>query len=890
MRTLNKIGSMRKSLFFALVVLLLTACTSDIAELYAPKKDGVLYVSFEKDTRVLLSDELKTVWTEGDQVSVFCKSYSNECWQFTGKSGETSGELVRQDGGVNGNLKTVVALYPYSSTNSLLGTTLLFTIPNEQKYAAGSYGLGDNIMLAVSENDNLSFKNLFGYLRLSLTGTATIDYITITANGGETIAGGAKMNISSLEMSFLSNKSSSITLDCGQGVKLSGTPTTFHFALVPQQYKSGITITAHCTDGTKITKSTDKQVDIVRNHILPMASFNYDELVLSPIQQALTDLYKATNGKSWKKSTNWCSKEPVSSWYGIKCDNKGDIIGIDLSNNNLVGTLPESITALMDSCNYLILGQNKLSGAVPQSVINHGKWQYLWGDILSGTSLEVDMSDIPFPQFTMADTDGKSVSSEFVWDNKKMVIFYGWDENTLNDLYYLIYELYYTYKNSGLEVLGWTTEYFYTHYTISGGYEVFPWKTYPQLVDISASSVRPGYGYYPTTKLPSVTIFNDKKQLIYSSCLVNSVSEAEIKSVVEKEIVSADYVSTDYSKDGEVKQLQRASEGNGIDVVLMGDGYSDRLIADGTYDSVMNSAMEAFFSEEPYKSHRKLFNVYSVTAVSKHEAFIDGCTTALDGFFAEGTHVGGDDYAAMNYAMNAVGTNTRLNNSTIIVMMNSPAYAGTCYMYYPNGWSSGNTFNNDYGQGLSVSYFPIGVDNQALTQVLTHEACGHGFGKLADEYSYSDYGQAPYNEIRETQSLQAFGWCRNVDFVSDPLKVLWAHFLADTRYQYDGLGVFEGGMTYWTGVWRPTDNSIMRHNTDGFNAPSRERIYYRINKLAYGDSWQYDYEEFVKFDAVSRKTSRSVAKATAPMILRPEQHTPPIIRPYSCNEALRKRE
>ena len=117
--------------------------------------------------------------------------------------------------------------------------------------------------------------------------------------------------------------------------------------------------------------------------------------------------------------------------------------------------------------------------------------------------------------------------------------------------------------------------------------------------------------------------------------------------------------------------------------------------------------------------------------------------------------------------------------------------------------------------------------------------------------------------------------------------MLWSHFLADTRYKYDGLGLFEGGYTYWSGVWRPTDNSIMRHNTDGFNAPSRERIYYRIHKLAYGTSWQYNYEDFVTFDAVSRKTSATTATAE-PLILRPVEHTPPVVRPYSWSEALKR--
>ena len=64
------------------------------------------------------------------------------------------------------------------------------------------------------------------------------------------------------------------------------------------------------------------------------------------------------------------------------------------------------------------------------------------------------------------------------------------------------------------------------------------------------------------------------------------------------------YESTDYTTDGIVKVLQTATNGDGIDIVLMGDGYSDRLIANGTYDNTMQLAMEKFFSVEPYKSFR----------------------------------------------------------------------------------------------------------------------------------------------------------------------------------------------------------------------------------------------------------------------------------------------
>ena len=81
------------------------------------------------------------------------------------------------------------------------------------------------------------------------------------------------------------------------------------------------------------------------------------------------------------------------------------------------------------------------------------------------------------------------------------------------------------------------------------------------------------------------------------------------------------YISSDYSQDGKVATLQEATEGAGIELVLMGDAFSDRQIADGTYDTVMAKMMEAFFSEEPYTSYRRLFNVRSVKVVSATEGY-----------------------------------------------------------------------------------------------------------------------------------------------------------------------------------------------------------------------------------------------------------------------------
>jgi hypothetical protein len=77
----------------------------------------------------------------------------------------------------------------------------------------------------------------------------------------------------------------------------------------------------------------------------------------------------------------------------------------------------------------------------------------------------------------------------------------------------------------------------------------------------------------------------------------------------------------------------------------------------------------------------------------------------------------------------------------------------------------------------------------------------------------------------------------------------------------------------------------MRHNTGGFNAPSRESIYYRIHKLAYGSSWTYDYEEFARYDAVNRVSSAAAAAERDNYVEKAYEPTPPpVIIPHAWNE------
>ena len=332
------------------------------------------------------------------------------------------------------------------------------------------------------------------------------------------------------------------------------------------------------------------------------------------------------------------------------------------------------------------------------------------------------------------------------------------------------------------------------------------------------------------------------------------------------------YYSEDYSGNGKITQLQQASVGSGIPLVIMGDAYTDRLIADGTFDAMVSKAVETFFAIEPFTSFRNMFNVYKIDLVSANEVYADDAVTALSTHFVSGARVAGDNNTVYQIASNAVDP-VAMKNVLVIVIMNIEQYGGTTYIRpYANS-------GVDYGVGQCIVYLPLCTSDEQFIGVLQHEAGGHGFGKLDDEYAYKSQGEVPQAFIDDTRTLQALGFYKNVDFTPDPEQVLWAAFLQDERYQYDGLGVFEGACSYYTGAYRSTETSMMYHNEGPFNAPSREAIYYRLNKLAYGHTWVYDREAFVEYDAINRRTSPRSSQTGTRGHSSVESQLPPLPRP-----------
>ena len=576
-----------------------------------------------------------------------------------------------------------------------------------------------------------------------------------------------------------------------------------------------------------------------------------------------------------------------------------NLVILYLDGNDMTGSLPAELA----DCESLIvcdLYSNQFSGPVPEEFRYWIPWWFSWGSIVFNNgdpetkeALDWTTCRPVIPPFEVTLTTGETCKYDFVQNNDYTILFEGttapFNDNSLTYTeYMMVYmnKIYDYCKDKGVDVLAWFFQENETDPTAAEFAKAYK-ANYKVFQPSEDNGITHSYWWgntYPfwlfhASGYPTVSVFDISGQLIWSS--IETIYPEYILDVMEDLLDDTfptpdAYNSTDYSADGDVHVIQTASEGAGIDLVLMGDGYSDRQIASGKYMEDMTLSIDNFFKLEPYKSNRNLFNIYVVDVVSLNEGYqVIAGTTALDGYFGDDTEVGGDDEAIMNYARKALGEDDdRLNNAVMVCIMNEDYYAGTCYMYYVN-------LKNDYGAGPAVAYFPAYYsDPDVFAAMISHEAGGHGFAKLADEYYYSGTGSIPSETKDQYEYVQQqWGWYKNVSFNNK--NVSWQKFISDSRYDDQGLGVYEGAVSYQYGAYRPTVNGMMNENVGGYNAPSREAIWHKMHVLAYGDAYTYSYDDFTAWDLAHKQvfsapapSGRGVKQALPPL-------APPVIRQWN---------
>ena len=287
-----------------------------------------------------------------------------------------------------------------------------------------------------------------------------------------------------------------------------------------------------------------------------------------------------------------------------------------------------------------------------------------------------------------------------------------------------------------------------------------------------------------------------------------------------------------YHADNEHVLHHKATEGKGIDVYVVGDGFDEAECAvGGTAEYWLTRAADAIFNIKPYDQLKNLFNVHIIYTHSPERGISDSLNVVNSryGFCMNkpketpqfNTKALYDD--TKESLANAGYRLTKNNPIHFIMVLNSCKRKG---LHCPRTIKDG-----DMKRKLRVA--TNSLYRRGFDAVVQHEFCGHSFGELNDEY----------NVAMSYKSKSV-----NLDAENDLTKIKWAQFIADPRYASENLGAYECNRKGKT-VYRATKSNIMLGSSKSkvFNAPQRLAIYKKAMKMAFPD-WEYDYEEFVKFD------------------------------------------
>jgi len=880
MDLLKKIIMKMKNIICILLAVIIYGCTEDDI---VNKNDEFVVTGSVQTSRTAYHSEngvTKVTWVEGDAISLFTKDSQNLKY-----SAEQSGEKTTFDG-VKFNVTegdSILALYPYDayidkdkikfselSAGKLPIVDYQYNLQDHDKGVSAydymySWGVVKNNKL------DLQFEHIFAILKITFPLEMIKEGTTVGIRSTEYISFNSEIEYNTKTKEFSGHLLKSVLYFLEKD-SLKGDEITISLAILPQTENALIEINNYYKNTFNINSLYVGAVPkggIQAGHIyhINLKKEKFSSRKEKDIK-SLKALYQSTNGDNWNNNSGWFGNNPLHQWYGL--NNGEDLLGesikfdyvasLKLANNNLTGTLPTELTHFMDNLLEIDLADNSMVGKIPQEILEHPRWNEVGWNIIRQKCWEgsFDLSEgsnLYAKDFEAEYLTGEKVMlHELLKKNKVSLLMTG----TPKDVYT---NMVLSYRNKGFGII-------VAHYDAfeeSKENTIEEANNYPIKDGIVRLWQNDNFVYSPLgegMRAMGSTYLLDENGCVIDYYMKNgglpeSFYSDKIDSVLYARLgepedhppfVTEYYTSTDYSRDGEVVVLQKATEGKGIDLVLLGDGFVDKeMETGGVYEQYMKNEIDIFFGYEPYKSLRNRFNIYTVKAVSATAEYADSKSENK-------VFWGSTDADILEYAKKVPNLNEDEMHVALIIRADDyPTIARSFCVMYDDGSFIAMLYNND-----KDIFFG---NNKAFT----HEVGGHGLAFLLDEYVESGYEKVTFPEDQKASldyEWSQYGRGANVDWRNDKNTVKWAHFLNDSRYTGEGLGIYEGANLYAYGIYRPTKESMM-NSGDGFpfNAPSREQIYKRIMQLSEGEDWKYDYEEFVKFDENGRNTaSRSAIK------------------------------
>jgi hypothetical protein len=237
-----------------------------------------------------------------------------------------------------------------------------------------------------------------------------------------------------------------------------------------------------------------------------------------------------------------------------------------------------------------------------------------------------------------------------------------------------------------------------------------------------------------------------------------------------------------YLEDLEVITIHKHTRGEGVPVVLIGDGF-DRadLKKGGWWETKARELVDSFLWINPIvRDLKDLFDVHLFTIESPER-----------GVYKENKNRFGCGQPHIDFE----GALALINQSDKIRKVPGME-PGFSTIFIGNGMVGGYAWF-EYRMGV------YSTDEPPSVYWMSHEFVGHAFASLGDEYG----GAGTYMTLKELEMYQKQDMSMNVAATNDLTKVPWKDFIG--RKGYEEVGAFEGGFYADKGVWRPEEHSVM---------------------------------------------------------------------------------
>ena len=279
---------------------------------------------------------------------------------------------------------------------------------------------------------------------------------------------------------------------------------------------------------------------------------------------------------------------------------------------------------------------------------------------------------------------------------------------------------------------------------------------------------------------------------------------------------------SEFAENENVIIFQRYTQGEGIQIVLVADGYQNQNETIAT----LYQMYKHLFEVEPYPALKDYFTVIGITQVDSL-----GITTIKDQYTCNTSNLSAK-------VQEAAGLKSLYNTAIVISVSPELPYKRSCT------W----IINNHHKESIALCAFAK-MNDEYRRYILAHEVGGHALGGLDDEY-VEIKGQIPDYKIASIESWQRKGMLLNITF-NEELPDDWQKL--QDAFGEEAVNLYEGGGLYNEGVYRSSKNSIMRHQSSNYNIVTEFLIWQSV--IAYKARQKTNVQEFIDYKKQSRALS-----------------------------------